>query len=87
MGGNIVGLYAAQYPDKIASLILACPFGIPFENNHQLDELAKWKIETKEDIRNMMDMVTYKKLHIPDYFLSGILQLRLEKNEFFNKCR
>jgi len=89
MGGHIAGVYAAQYPHNLHSVCLVCPHGIDHEHQNKLireaKETQKSKLlpQTLNELRDMFEWLTYKDVKIPELFLYGILQMRLEKNDFF----
>ena len=91
MGGHISGVYAAQHPQYLHSLCLVCPHGIDHERQNKMIEEAKetqkFKLlpQNKEELKEMFQWLTYKQIHIPDIFLTGILHLRLEKNDFYKQ--
>lgn len=91
MGGHIAGMYAVQYPEHLCSVVLACPHGIRFKHQQEIIDEAIRRQEfsllpqTKEKVRDMFKSLSHKKVEIPDIILSGILQLRLEKNSFYQK--
>ena len=91
MGGHIVGMYAALHPDNLLSLCMVCPHGIDHESHDRMIEEGKAKEkfvllpQNKEELREMFDRLTHKKIEFPDIIFSGILQLRLEKNVYYRQ--
>lgn len=91
MGGHIVGMYAVHYPDDLLSLCMVCPHGINHESHDRMIEEGKAKDkfvllpQNKEELREMFDRLTHKKIEFPDIIFSGILQLRLEKNDYYRQ--
>jgi len=90
MGGNVAGVYAAQYPDSLNSVCLVCPHGINHEHQNKVmkeaKETGKFKSlpQTIDELRFMYRWSANKQVEVPhDLVLNGILQLRLEKNDFF----
>ena len=92
MGGHIAGVYSATHPSSIEKTTLMCPHGIKF------DQMDKMKAEYErtghcillpdslKTVREMFECVLHKKFPFPDFVLNGILQMRLE-NDDFNKKR
>jgi len=93
MGGHIAGVYSALHPDDVTSTTLMCPHGIKFE------QMEKMKAEYENTghcillpsnlkaVRKMFEFLLYKKFPFPDFVLNGILQMRLENDEFNKKCK
>lgn len=91
MGGEIVGLYAAEYPEQLLSLTMVCPLGISFgKQQAMIDDALETDTfillpQTKDELKVMFDRVLCKPPKIPGIFLSGILQLRLERHDYYKK--
>lgn len=91
LGGHIVGVYAARHPQYIHSLCMVCPHGIDHYLQNEIIKEAKrtqkFKLlpQTIEELKEMFEWLTYKQVNIPDIFLTGILHIRLEKNEFYRQ--
>ncbi|XP_057312779.1 monoacylglycerol lipase ABHD6-like [Hydractinia symbiolongicarpus] len=91
LGGHLSGVYASQYPEDLISLSLYCPSGVSFEKGMQMKEEAELTgtfillPQNEEEIRQMFDFITHKKLKIPDVFISATLQIRLQRNDFYRK--
>lgn len=92
MGGHIVGIYSSLHPEHVLSVSMVCPHGIDHESHDKMIEEGKAEEkfvllpQTKEDIREMFNRLTHKQIQFPDIILSGILQLRLEKNDYYREC-
>lgn len=91
MGGHIAGMYAVEHPENLLSVVLGCPHGILFKKQQEMiDEAIRTQEfsllpQTKKAVAEMFATLSYKKMELPDIILSGILQLRLERNEFYRK--
>jgi len=91
MGGHIAGVYATLYPEKLLSLCMVCPHGINHEHHEKMaaqavqEQKSMLLPQTKEELRAMFTWLTHKQVNFPDIILSGILQIRLEKNDYYKK--
>ncbi|KFV98611.1 Monoacylglycerol lipase ABHD6, partial [Fulmarus glacialis] len=77
MGGNVAGVYAAQYPEDICSLTLICPAGLPSTTDSkfikQLRELQDSKRidriplipSTPEEMAEMLKLCSYVRFKVP----------------------
>uniref|UniRef100_A0A069DNH7 acylglycerol lipase n=1 Tax=Clytia hemisphaerica TaxID=252671 RepID=A0A069DNH7_9CNID len=91
MGGHIAGVYSATHPSSIEKTTLMCPHGIKF------DQMEKMKAEYErtghcillpdslQTVREMFECVLHKKFPFPDFVLNGILQMRLQNDDFNKK--
>uniref|UniRef100_U3IRT7 acylglycerol lipase n=1 Tax=Anas platyrhynchos platyrhynchos TaxID=8840 RepID=U3IRT7_ANAPP len=93
MGGNVAGVYAAQYPEDICSLTLICPAGLPSTNDSkfikQLRELQESECidriplipSTPEEMADMLKLCSYVRFKVPQQVRSkkGILGWEWEK--------
>ena len=92
MGGHIAGVYATLYPQHLLSLCMVCPHGINHEHHEKMASQAVKEQksillpQTKEELRDMFKWLTHKQVQFPDIILDGILQTRLEKNDYYKKC-
>ena len=93
MGGNIAGVYTALHPEDVVKTTLMCPQGIKFK---QMDTMKAEYERTGEcillpanlkGVRDMFEFLLAKKFPFPDFVLNGILQMRLENDEFNKKCK
>ena len=94
MGGHVAGIYSALHPQNVESTILMCPHGIKTGSN-----IEKMKAEYEktgrcillpQDIKGvaeMFDHVLCKKFPFPNFVLNGILQMRLERDDFNKTCK
>ncbi|KAM6470395.1 monoacylglycerol lipase ABHD6 isoform 1-T5 [Liasis olivaceus] len=97
MGGNVAGVYAAQYPAEVCSLSLICPAGLPhFTENKfikQLKELKekKWIDQiplipsTPEEMADMLKLCSYVRFKVPHQILQGLVDVRIPHNGFYRK--
>ncbi|KAK6174814.1 hypothetical protein SNE40_013389 [Patella caerulea] len=98
LGGAIVGLYTAEYPETVASLSLICPamktpqhslFTRTIEecilNGIEKTEMKDCPLipETSAAAQNMLDICLYNKKNINTQILQGLVDLRKPKNPFF----
>lgn len=69
MGGAISALYAATYPEKVASLVLLNPAGISTHRSQMADMLDRGEnplvVSTDDDFFELMDFAMEKKPFIP----------------------
>lgn len=91
MGGHIAGVYSSLHPCDVTSATLMCPHGIKF------DRMEKMKAEYEKTghcillpndlkgVREMFQLLICKKFPFPDFVLKGILQMRLERDDFNRK--
>lgn len=92
MGGCISGIYACWYPDDLLSVSLFCPFGVP--NKITEEAISNYKStgtlhllpQNMEELQLMLDVLTHKKVPLPDLVKHGLLHMRLEKDGFYKKC-
>ena len=93
MGGHIAGIYASLHPENLLSLCMVCPHGIEHKSHDKMIEEGKANgkfvllPQTTAELREMFNRLTHKKIEFPDIILSGILQLRLEKNVYYRQCK
>uniref|UniRef100_A0A8D2NEC8 acylglycerol lipase n=1 Tax=Zonotrichia albicollis TaxID=44394 RepID=A0A8D2NEC8_ZONAL len=97
MGGNVAGVYAAQYPEDICSLTLICPAGLPSTTDSkfikQLRELQESKRidriplipSTPEEMADMLKLCSYVRFKVPQQILQGLVDVRIPHNEFYRK--
>ncbi|NXE64896.1 ABHD6 lipase, partial [Calcarius ornatus] len=97
MGGNVAGVYAAQYPEDICSLTLICPAGLPSATDSkfikQLRELQESKRidriplipSTPEEMADMLKLCSYVRFKVPQQILQGLVDVRIPHNEFYRK--
>ncbi|XP_057312781.1 monoacylglycerol lipase ABHD6-like [Hydractinia symbiolongicarpus] len=91
LGGHFSGVYASQYPEDLISLSFYCPSGVSFEKETQMKDEAERTgsfillPQNMEEIHQMFDFITYQKVNIPNIYMSGLLQMRLEQNHFLRR--
>ncbi|XP_032657238.1 monoacylglycerol lipase ABHD6 [Chelonoidis abingdonii] len=97
MGGNVAGVYAAQYPAEICSLSLVCPAGLPYPtDNTFLKRLRELKESeridriplipsTPEEMADMLKLCSYVRFKVPQQILQGLVDVRIPHNEFYRK--
>ncbi|NWT95045.1 ABHD6 lipase, partial [Urocynchramus pylzowi] len=97
MGGNVAGVYAAQYPEDICSLTLICPAGLPSTTDSkfikQLRELQESRRidriplipSTPEEMADMLKLCSYVRFKVPQQILQGLVDVRIPHNEFYRK--
>ncbi|XP_077865157.1 monoacylglycerol lipase abhd6-A-like [Saccoglossus kowalevskii] len=75
MGGAVAGIYAALYPHHLVKLTLVCPAGIITPKLSKYAEMIKngeedrLRPDTAKGVRNMLDMIVYNKLRVPNWVL------------------
>lgn len=78
MGGNIAGVYAAQYPKSVISLWLVAPGGVAAANPSEMKrELDAGKsnpliVESVEDYKRLLNFIYVKKPFIPGPMLNQL---------------
>ena len=91
MGGMLSGLYSANHPEDLLSTIMVCPYGSdsinwsPIRIEYEKNKTNPLICHKKEDFLNMMTMLCYKNVHIPNIVAEGIQQIRAEGNWFYSK--
>lgn len=92
MGGALVALYAATFPDHMEKLTVVCPAMRTPVTTPFLEECEKEPVEkcrlipvSIEGVREMLNTCMYRKPKISNQFLLGILQLRLPKTDFYRR--
>ncbi|XP_030357542.1 monoacylglycerol lipase ABHD6 isoform X3 [Strigops habroptila] len=97
MGGNVAGVYAAQYPEDICSLTLICPAGLPSVTDSkfikQLRELKESERidriplipSTPEEMADMLKLCSYVRFKVPQQILQGLVDVRIPHNDFYRK--
>ncbi|XP_027650107.2 monoacylglycerol lipase ABHD6 isoform X3 [Falco peregrinus] len=97
MGGNVAGVYAAQYPEDICSLTLICPAGLPSTTDSkfikQLRELQESECidriplipSTPEEMADMLKLCSYVRFKVPQQILQGLVDVRIPHNDFYRK--
>uniref|UniRef100_A0A8C5QR68 acylglycerol lipase n=1 Tax=Leptobrachium leishanense TaxID=445787 RepID=A0A8C5QR68_9ANUR len=97
MGGNVAGVYAAQYPSDICCLSLVCPAGLKYPNDSEFFKILKeveksgdkQKIplipKTSEEMGEMLRLCSYVRFKIPRQVLQGLVDVRIPHNEFYRK--
>ena len=90
MGGHIVGYYASLFPRDLASVTMTGPHGIALDESaiHMFAESHYLCPSTMEELRYAMPFWTHKKIPFPEILMRGLLETRLEKDEFYKsrKC-
>lgn len=92
MGGHIVGYYAATNPSDLNSVSMLCPHGIDYpgylkSKQQLLKEGKHFLLPTNlEDMRITTKRMTYKNIPWPTIILKGILQDKLDRQLFYQKC-
>eukprot|EP00111_Clytia_hemisphaerica_P003752 TCONS_00010778-protein len=91
MGGHIVGYFAAMYPNSIACVTMVCPHGIYFNELKEPKEVflrtGKHYLlpEDYAGVKNMMLYLSHKQTFVPEFVFKGMLELRMERNNFYKK--
>ncbi|XP_024076674.1 monoacylglycerol lipase ABHD6 isoform X2 [Terrapene carolina triunguis] len=92
MGGNVAGVYAAQYPAEICSLSLVCPAGLPYPTDNKfLKRLRELKESeridriplipsTPEEMADMLKLCSYVRFKVPQQKLQ---KASVQKCNFF----
>ncbi|MEE6501820.1 hypothetical protein FKM82_004329 [Ascaphus truei] len=99
MGGNVAGVYAAQYPSDLCSLSLICPAGLKYPNESKFLKQLKVLKETANvhtvplipstagEMEEMLKLCSYVRFRIPQQVLQGLVDVRIPHNEFYRKCK
>ncbi|KAM4721472.1 monoacylglycerol lipase ABHD6 [Rhinophrynus dorsalis] len=97
MGGNVAGVYAAQYPNDISSLSLICPAGLNYPTDSKFLKHLKVLKESGNDqkiplipsnageMEEMLRLCSYVRFKIPQQVLQGLVDVRIPHNEFYRK--
>ncbi|XP_043934728.1 monoacylglycerol lipase ABHD6 [Protopterus annectens] len=97
MGGNIAGVYAAQYPSEVSSLSLICPAGLQYPKENEfvkgLKNLEETRDVTKvplipstpEEMEEMLKLCSYVRFKVPQQILQGLVDVRIPHNEFYRE--
>ncbi|XP_026579292.1 monoacylglycerol lipase ABHD6 [Pseudonaja textilis] len=97
MGGNVAGVYAAQYPAEVCCLTLMCPGGLPNAKEsifvQQMKELMKKECYdelpmipyTPEGMADMLKLCSYVRFKVPHQILQGLVDVRIPHNDFYRK--
>lgn len=89
LGGFIVGIYAAMFPEHLESVLLVCPAGIksPVDsemlNMYERDKKIMLLPETNEEFISMINMLVHKPVKFPNFIVSGIMQARRMSHDFY----
>ncbi|XP_019360511.1 PREDICTED: monoacylglycerol lipase ABHD6 isoform X2 [Gavialis gangeticus] len=77
MGGNVAGVYAAQYPAEVCSLSLVCPAGLPYPTDNKFRKFLRELKEsehidriplipsTPEEMAEMLKLCSYVRFKVP----------------------
>ncbi len=89
MGGNISGIYAAKYPQKVKALILLNNSGVNSPEKSTYFKLVEagsnpLLVNSREDLKNLLKFVFVKVPFIPYPFI-GVLAERSIKSRGFNE--
>ncbi|XP_053325388.1 monoacylglycerol lipase ABHD6 [Spea bombifrons] len=97
MGGNVAGVYAAQYPSDIFCLTLICPAGLMYPKDSKFlkrlkdmkelgnDENIPLIPSTAEEMEEMLKLCSYVRFKVPQKVLQGLIEVRIPHNEFYRK--
>ncbi|XP_019360507.1 PREDICTED: monoacylglycerol lipase ABHD6 isoform X1 [Gavialis gangeticus] len=97
MGGNVAGVYAAQYPAEVCSLSLVCPAGLPYPTDNKFRKFLRELKEsehidriplipsTPEEMAEMLKLCSYVRFKVPQQILQGLVDVRIPHNEFYRK--
>lgn len=97
MGGNVAGVYAAQYPTYLCSATLICPAGLVYPTESEfitrLRELEKNQQEdsipliptTTEELEEMLRLCCRTPPKLPRQVLRGLLDNRRPNNGFYKE--
>ncbi|XP_065062071.1 monoacylglycerol lipase ABHD6-like [Rhopilema esculentum] len=91
LGGFIAGVHAAMFPKNLASVMLVCPAGFnspvasqmvkAYEKENKIQLLPK----NNEEFVAMINMLVHKPVKFPDIIVSGLMQARLQAQDFYVK--
>lgn len=97
MGGNVAGVYAAQYPSLLCSVTLMCPAGLVYptetafirrlrelEQSDQQEPIALIP-STPQEMDAMLRLCCYTPLRLPTQVLRGLLHNRIPNNGFYRE--
>ncbi|XP_032228082.2 monoacylglycerol lipase abhd6-A [Nematostella vectensis] len=92
MGGHIVGVYAAQHPARVASVIMMCPAGIQAPEHSEfitdvvLNGEKNYLIpDTPEDFQKMLNKVLHREVTIPYFIAKLFADVRRPCKDFYQK--
>ncbi|NXA56535.1 ABHD6 lipase, partial [Nothocercus julius] len=97
MGGNVAGVYAAQYPEEICSLTLICPAGLrnstdtnfikQLKESDHIDRIDRIPLipSTPEEMADMLKLCSYVRFKVPQQILQGLVDVRIPHNDFYRK--
>lgn len=91
MGGFVAGVFAAQYPSLLSSLVLMCPAGINAPKlSDFLREIASGGKnyllpKTPEDFNFMLKKVSHRKVFMPFFIVKIMCAARQESHAFYEK--
>lgn len=96
MGGNVAGVYAAEYPAEICSLTLVCPAGLIATESKFIKQLHELKESerldkiplipsTPEEMAEMLKLCSYVRFKVPQQILQGLVDVRIPHNDFYRK--
>ena len=91
LGGFIAGIHASMFPENLASVMLVCPAGInspvvsqmvkAYEKEKKIQLLPK----NNEEFVAMINMLVHKPVKFPDIIVSGVMQAKLQAQDFYVK--
>ena len=91
LGGHIAGMYSVTYPENLLSLTMVCPQGISYEAETKMKEEAERTQttillpQTEDEYLELIRMTSHKEVNIPNILVSGLLQVRKQRNDFYEK--
>ncbi|XP_075881290.1 monoacylglycerol lipase abhd6-A-like [Nelusetta ayraudi] len=97
MGGNVAGVYAAQYSSFLSGVTLVCPSGLIYPKETKfvarLREIEKVQQgdsiplipSTLPELRDMLNLSCYKPQNLPGPALRGLLDNRIPNNAFYKE--
>lgn len=90
MGGNIAGVFSARYPDKVLGLIFINNAGVTMPVKSEFVKMIEsgtnpLVIRDKNEFERVIDMIYFKKPHIPYAVKSVMIKRAIANGPFFKK--
>ena len=93
MGGCIVGVTAAIYPQNLLSLTMICPIGINAPQKSKIFEIYEKEQRvvmlpnTDDEFIDMIGLLVHKPVKFPRIIVTGVMQARKQAQSFYENSK